>query len=94
MALRLKVIGYEKFWSILTGGGMATAVATLVLWVTSPIIEGAQVPSPETITAAIVGVVITIFNAFNVLLTADTILSDEVVGVKTKENSIIENHPV
>lgn len=74
-----KLQGYEKFWSVLLGGGMSTAVITLILWAIGPSM-GLPVQTPEALTAAITGVIVTLFNAANVFVTANTTTSGEVAG--------------
>jgi hypothetical protein len=75
-----KLQGYEKFWSVLLGGGMATATVTLVLWGLSGVSDQIPPLTSEAIVAAITGVIVTFFNAANVYVTANTTSSGEVAG--------------
>lgn len=65
------VLGKEKFWAALLGGGMATAVNVIALWAVSQ--SGAfPSPGPEAIAAAVSGVVASIFAAAGTYLATNT----------------------
>lgn len=81
----LKLVGYEKFWSVLLGGGMSTAVVTLALWGLSGVSDKIPEMTSEAITAAITGVIVTLFNAANVFVTANTTPEGEVAGTSGTE---------
>lgn len=83
-----KLVGYEKFWGVLLGGGMSTAVVTLVLWGLSGISDKIPDMTSEAVVSAITGVIITLFNAATTFITANTTPAGEVAG---KENTLEEN---
>lgn len=67
----MMIAGYEKAWAALLGGGMVTAATTLALWLTS--LTGAiEAPTAETITAAVTGVVASIFAAAGAFIATNT----------------------
>lgn len=72
-----KLVGYEKAWNVLLGGGMATSVVTLVLWGVSYFSDKIPELTSEAIAAGITGVIITLFNAANVYVTANTTLASK-----------------
>ena len=76
----LKLVGYEKFWSVLLGGGMSTATVTLVLWGLSAINDKIPEMTSEAVVAGITGVIVTLFSAANAYVTANTTQEGEVAG--------------
>lgn len=65
------VLGKEKFWAALLGGGMATAINVFALWGFSQ--TGAfPGPGPEAIAAAVSGIVSAIFAAAGAYLATNT----------------------
>ena len=63
--------GREKFWAALLGGGMATAINVLALWLFAQ--TGAfPSPSPEALAAAVSGIVSAIFAAAGAYLATNT----------------------
>lgn len=67
----IKVVGYEKAWLALLGGGTVTAATTLSLWLAS--IGGAvTAPDEAAIAAAITGLVASVFAALGAFLGTNT----------------------
>lgn len=67
----MKIAGYEKMWAALLGGGMATAVNVLALWLISA--SGAfESPGPEAIAGAVTGVVASLFAAAGAYLATNS----------------------
>lgn len=70
------VLGKEKFWAALLGGGMATAINVLALWAFSA--TGAfPSPGPEALAAAVSGIVSAIFAAAGAYLATNTTAASE-----------------
>jgi len=65
------VLGKEKFYAALLGGGMATAVTVLAQWAVSG--TGAfEAPGPDAIRSAVDGVVVALFAAAGAYLATNT----------------------
>lgn len=65
------LIGKEKAWAALLGGGMATAANVLALWAVSS--TGAfPSPGPEAIAGAVTGVVASLFAAAGAYLATNS----------------------
>lgn len=67
----MRIVGYEKAWAALLGGGSVTAATTLALWLMS--LSGAiSVPDEAAISAAVTGIVASLFSAAGAFIATTT----------------------
>lgn len=72
----MKIVGYEKAWAALLSGGMVTAATTLALWAVS--LSGAvPVPDAAAISAAVTGIVASLFAAAGAYIATNSPQQDE-----------------